>query len=170
MISAIVRPKRIWLLLARTALGMIFLYAGILKTFSTQEFAEQIAKYQLVPDAAVNLMAMGLPAFEIVCGLMVITGIFQSAGSLSMVLLLITFLGATTFGLVRGLSIDCGCFGNHSWLDASPLIALLRDTALLVLAGCVYWESGIGHMQKKSLGVVPHPTEKNSASAYHNPG
>ena len=122
--------------LCRFVLGAIFIFAATLKLGAPQEFADNIAAYHLVPDSVIGLMALGLPLFELVCGLFLLTGYFCTIGLLSIIGLLVLFLMAVLVALARGLPIECGCFGGQSWLDANPWAALLRDCALL--AGAVY--------------------------------
>jgi hypothetical protein len=55
---------------------------------------------------------------------------------LSIIGLLVLFLAAVLVTVVRGLPMECGCFGGQSWLDANPWAALLRDGVLL--AGAVH--------------------------------
>ena len=59
-------------------------------------------------------------------------------GALGILGMLSVFAGALGVALLRGLSIDCGCFGAHSWLDMNLWMALFRDLILLALAGVVY--------------------------------
>jgi putative oxidoreductase len=117
-------------------LGAIFIYAATLKIAAPQEFADNIAAYHLVPNSIIGPMALGLPLFELACGVFLVTGYFCMTGLLSIIGLLVLFAVAVLFAVVRGLPIECGCFGVQSWFDASPLAALLRDGALL--AGAVY--------------------------------
>jgi putative oxidoreductase len=122
----------------RLLLGSIFIYAAILKMDSPQDFADNIAAFRLLPDSIVNLFALGLPLFELACGLFVLTGLFLRIGLLGILSLLALFMGALTLALLRGLSIDCGCFGALGWLGSNPWVALFRDAVLLGVAVFVY--------------------------------
>jgi len=120
----------------RMMLGAIFIYAASSKLGAPQEFADSIAAYRLVPGPIISIMALGLPLFELACGLFLLTGYFCATGLLSIIGLLVLFLAALLVAVVRGLPVECGCFGAHSWLDANPWMALVRDGVLL--AGAVY--------------------------------
>ena len=120
----------------RMVLGAIFIYAALVKLGAPQDFADSIASYHLVPGPIISLMALGLPLFELACGLFLLTGYFCATGLLSVIGLLVLFLGALLVAVVRGLPVECGCFGAHSWLDVNPWLALVRDGVLL--AGAVY--------------------------------
>jgi uncharacterized membrane protein YphA (DoxX/SURF4 family) len=122
--------------LCRIALGAIFIYAAVVKISAPQSLADRIASYQLVPYPVISPIALGLPLFELACGLSLLTGYFCTTALLSVVTLLFLFLAALISALARGLPIDCGCFGVHSWLDAKPWLALGRDGVLLL--GAIY--------------------------------
>jgi putative oxidoreductase len=124
--------------IGRLFLGAVFIYAAILKIGSPQDFADSIAAYQILPVLIINLFALGLPFFELACGLLALTGFFLRIGVLGILAMLIMFIAALATSLLRGLDINCGCFGAHSWFDSNPWVALLHDTCLLILAILVY--------------------------------
>jgi len=124
--------------IGRFLLGAVFVYAAIFKIISPQDFADSLAAYRMLPFPVINLLALGLPLFELVCGLLVLTGFFLRIGVLGIFAMLTVFIAALAIALLRGLSIHCGCFGAHSWLDSNPWIALLRDGILLVFAVFIY--------------------------------
>jgi len=122
----------------RLVLGIVFIYAAILKIASPQEFADSIAAYQILPFTVIDLLALGLPLFELACGLLVLSGFFFRTGVVGIIGLLAVFVGASITAQLKGLSIDCGCFGAHSWLDSNPWMVLIRDGLLLGLAVFLY--------------------------------
>ena len=129
---------RSWQLIARLIVGGAFIYAGILKIYSPLDFADHIAAYQLLPSGMINIMALGLPFFEIACGLLVLAGFQIRIGTIGISAMLLVFMGAIVIALQKGLLIDCGCFGGHSWFESNLWVALGRDGVLLLLAGFVY--------------------------------
>jgi putative oxidoreductase len=122
----------------RLIVGAIFIFAAVVKICSPQDFADSIASYQIVPSSAVNIMAMGLPLFELGCGLLMLTGFFVRIGGMGIMVMLAIFIGALIIALSRGLSINCGCFEAKTLLDSDPWVALVRDTILLGLTFFVY--------------------------------
>ena len=124
--------------MSRLILGAIFIYAGIQKIRSPLQFADNIASYQILPPILVSVLAIGLPPFEIICGLLVLAGFYIRVGALALVIMLSIFSGAVLYATIKGLTISCGCFGDASWLESSPFISLGRDVLLLSLSMVVY--------------------------------
>lgn len=61
-------------LAVRLAMGGAFVYAGAIKVGDPQQFADNVASFQLLPNAIVNPFALALPVFEILTGLLLIAG------------------------------------------------------------------------------------------------
>jgi uncharacterized membrane protein YphA (DoxX/SURF4 family) len=139
--------------IARILLGLVFIYAAIIKITAPQDFADSIAAYQILPFSVINVVAIGLPLFELVCGLLLIAGFALRLSLLGILAMLSVFTLAIGLGMLRGISLDCGCFGSHSWLDSNPSIALVRDLALLVIAVYLY-RSCLENPQPDPAGVT----------------
>jgi uncharacterized membrane protein YphA (DoxX/SURF4 family) len=129
-----------WLpVIARWVLGGVFVVAGALKVYPAELFANDIARYGLLPVTWVNLAALVLPWIEIVAGGLLVAGVWKRAGAAVVAVLCALFLGALTVGLWRGLEV-CGCFGATLARRVSGW-SLVEDGALLVLALCLWWKS-----------------------------
>jgi len=132
-----------WLALAiRIAIGAAFVYAGIIKLQDPSEFAINIASFQILPNFLISPMALALPPFEIICGALLIAGVWRRAAALGIVVLLTVFLIAIAAALARGLTIDCGCFGTGTPSRAKMWLDLGRDALLLGGALIAYGYSG----------------------------
>jgi uncharacterized membrane protein YphA (DoxX/SURF4 family) len=122
-------PAAILALILRIALGAIFVYAAWTKLREPWAmFAISIDSYQVLPAWAVELTARGLPWFELLLGVLLITGLLRRPAMLSTSLLLLVFFGLMIRALIKGMEIDCGCFGPG---DRLSWVTLLRDGALL---------------------------------------
>jgi uncharacterized membrane protein YphA (DoxX/SURF4 family) len=135
--------------LGRGLLGFLFVYAAMEKLSSPRDFAEAIAAYQVLPAPLISIVALGLPVFELACGALVLSGFYMRVGVLGMTTMLLVFNGALLLARVRGLAIDCGCFGGHSWLDAPGWISFARDGVLLLMAIMLYRVAGVQTHQKE---------------------
>ncbi len=113
----------------RIVVGGLFLYAGALKIADPLGFAQDIDNYRLVPRAIAFFTALILPWVEVLAGAALVAGLFKrtSAGLISLMLVFFILLVAVT--MVRGLDVDCGCFGALSRKAGWTLI--LEDAAML---------------------------------------
>ncbi|NOR12324.1 MAG: DoxX family membrane protein [Candidatus Aminicenantes bacterium] len=133
-----IRNKSI-LLVFRLVVGGVFIWAGLLKILDPLEFAQNIANYRVFSRDLSLLAAIVLPWLEILCGVLVIFGIFRSASSLLLSSLLAAFLVLITVTIFRGLDVDCGCFGSLGrHVDYSLLLA---DIVLLYLTLSIFVSS-----------------------------
>jgi putative oxidoreductase len=113
----------------------VFLYAGAAKVFDAGGLASSIRAYGLsLPEWFVTLSAHLLPLLEIVLGLYLIVGLFTRTAAWVTSFLTIVFTVALLQGALRGLEIDCGCFGSTSGGGTSSLwLDVLRDLGFLAL-------------------------------------
>jgi len=122
----------VFALICRLALAIIFFYAGIEKAINPIDFAVAIYNYRLLPDYAINFVAVFLPYLEIIIAISFIIGINVRGAALLSTLLFLTFAIALTINLARGLDISCGCFGatsgNINWFY------LVRDFFLFCIS------------------------------------
>ena len=126
-----------WFVLAlRLSLGGVFLYAGTTKVTNPQEFADSIATFKMLPPQVLNIVALGLPPFEILLGLMLVSGWKARAASLALAGLSIVFGLALGQALIRGLVVDCGCFGSGEPSTLKTWASFGR--AFLLLAGSLW--------------------------------
>jgi len=129
-------------LVLRLIVGGVFLYAGILKARSPEAFADSIAAFRILPLSFINLFALGLPVLEVVTGLLLATGFQLRIGAFSALFLSALFVIALLSAGLRGLNIDCGCFGAAA-RSGSLGIALGRDILLAAMALTVYRQAVI---------------------------
>jgi uncharacterized membrane protein YphA (DoxX/SURF4 family) len=104
--------NKYFLLACRIILGIVFIFAAITKAYEPDGFAQSIANYKLIPFSLVNFLAIILPWIELSAGLLLIFGISVKENSAILSVLLFVFIIAIAISLVRGLDIDCGCFGT----------------------------------------------------------
>ncbi len=126
---------RWFLLILRVVLGGVFVYAGTLKLVHPLAFADSIATFQLLPPQLINVVALSLPPFEIIVGAMLLFGIFQRQAAFSLLVLTGIFMLFLFQAIVRGLEVDCGCFGSGEPSAWSAWISLGRN--LFLALGCV---------------------------------
>lgn len=141
---------RYFVLLLRIILGGILVYAGWAKLFEMASLAKAIDNYQILPYGAINIFAMVLPPIEIIAGLGMIFGVFLDGALVVSTALFALFVIAVESAILRGLNIDCGCFGTFD-AEVVGVKVLLRD--VLFLLGCIpIWMSRCSNCARCSRG------------------
>lgn len=116
-------------LLLRIALGCVFVFSAWLKLRDPwQLFAMAVDAYRLLPQWAVIVVARTLPWAELLLGLLLISGVWLRVSASAASLLLLGFLTMMVRSYLKGMKIDCGCFGSG---DPISLLTLARDSGLL---------------------------------------
>ena len=138
----------------RIVLGRVFIYASLDKIKHPDLFAEAVYNYQLLPEIAVNLVAISLPWLELLSGILLVLGLWMEGSILILSGLMVVFIGALGINLARGLDVHCGCFITQS-SDPITILTLFRDSLFLLLAFYLFWLYQIRQVQVKfSLSKV----------------
>jgi hypothetical protein len=122
--------------IVRLVLGSVFVYAGLLKGLDPEAFAGQVAAYNLLPYQWNFIVAAFLPFVELIVGLHLIFNRWVRAAAVVVAGLCGTFLVLLASLLIRGMEIDCGCFGPHD--TSTPLQAVARNLILLAMAHFIF--------------------------------
>ena len=124
----------------RTGAGENFLLAAVPKIIKPHDFAVAVFRYQLLPDAAINLAAIFLPWIELIAAIAILVPRTRGGAAAILAALLAVFTAAIAINLVRGINISCGCFTLDA--DAGPIgwEEVARDLVFLALAGIVLWD------------------------------
>jgi len=116
----------------RVLLALVFLYAAYTKLRQPwMLFAMSIDAYQLFPQWAVLLLGHWLPWLEVLIGVFLLVGVLLRYVAAGATVLLIIFFALMTRAFIKGMTIDCGCFGLGEAISAKTL---LRDGFLLTLS------------------------------------
>ena len=121
------------------ALAGVFVYAGVDKLRDPLQFADSIAAFAMLPTPLITPFALGLPIFEVLCGLLILVPPSRRVSALALSLANTMFLVALASALARGITLDCGCFGTGTpsrprmWLEAALDVALLAASLSVYL-------------------------------------
>ena len=128
-------------LLVRIGLGSVLIIAGGLKAVNPQKSAMAVRAYEVLPIPVANFFGFVLPWSEIAIGLILMLGAFvRVAGLLSAAVMLLFILAISQAGL-RGLSIDCGCFGGGGKVaqgETKYLAEIFRDIGFMLMGLYAY--------------------------------
>ena len=129
MIARILTGRGLNLVL-RLFLGGLFVFASWHKVIEPSGFAMSVRGYKIIPFAYSNLFALVMSWSELIAGIMLILGIFTRKAAGAIAILLVMFIVAITLVVVRGMTVDCGCFSSEGGSSASWLL-IVRNVALL---------------------------------------
>jgi putative oxidoreductase len=124
--------------IARLVVGGVFVVAGAIKLLDPAAFAQDIGNYQAFPWWTWNLAAAVVPVIEIFAGLAVLTGFKRRGGAIVLGSLTIAFLGLIASVMIRGIDLNCGCFGEATEASAVGWPLVFRDLGLLVAIVVAY--------------------------------
>ena len=159
------KKARPWIgLLARLGLGGVLLYAGYLKAFTPDKSMMAVRAYELLPIWLANAFGIILPWLEMGAGLLLIVGVAVRYAAIFGAVLMVAFIIAIAQAWARGLSIDCGCFGDGGAVDPSEtkyLESILRDIGFALLGFYLirYPVTKFALEKNKSLQQKPTPGE-----------
>ncbi|ROR91707.1 MauE/DoxX family redox-associated membrane protein [Nocardioides aurantiacus] len=130
-----------WLgLLARLVVGNVWLYAGWLKVGDPAASTTAVRAYQLLPPDVADAVGRVLPAVEIGVGLLLVLGLLSRIAAVVSALLLAAFVVGIVSVWLRGIPIDCGCFGGGGYdpdAFAQYPWEIARDVGLLLASAFV---------------------------------
>ena len=117
---------------ARVLFGLVFIWASFDKILNPDAFAQIVYNYQVLPDALINPVAIFLPWFEMVCGVLLVIGRFSLGAGVLLELLLAVFVVILAVNAARGLDIDCGCFSTAGG-GSNMALDIVRDLAIMAV-------------------------------------
>ncbi|MDD5089125.1 MAG: hypothetical protein PHI18_10070, partial [bacterium] len=133
----------------RIALAAVFLSAAVPKLLDPATFAKDILNYRvslpLIGQDYVFLVAAFMPALELIGALALLFPRWKRAGSLVIGSLLVLFIALIAQAVIRGLNIDCGCFGRSAvsltLAEEVGLSKIFENTFWLILAAFIFFRS-----------------------------
>jgi uncharacterized membrane protein YphA (DoxX/SURF4 family) len=137
-------------LFLRILLAAVFLYAAYSKIRQPWLlFAMSIDSYGLLPERSVLLVARALPWLELLLGLWLASGYGLRYAALAASAQLLLFFFVMLRSYVKGLGIDCGCFGVG---EALTVKTLARDG---LLAACAILLTVLAFSARRSPNRAP---------------
>lgn len=165
-----VRRRNVLGLAARLVLGGLYVSMGLAKAVYPADFLKLVREYGFVADPlALNLIAAGLPWFEVFCGLLILGGVaIRGTAAISLGMLVpFTVLVWQRALAIQGASglpfcavrFDCGCGAGEVWicqkLAENGLLILLSLWLLAVRRpGWCLWHSPFGPGRSGSAGAA----------------
>lgn len=127
-------------LLFRILLGLIFLFAGLAKISDPVRFMLTLREFGLFPETVIPFLTLYLPWLEFVLGLFLMIGLLYRPSAFLLACLNTLFGIAILTVIVRGMEIDCGCFGLLADIlkipDMANMKAVIRN--IIFIGMCLY--------------------------------
>jgi len=126
---------------ARLILGIVLIWAGASKVTDLAGSVQATSAYQILPYGLAKVVGQTLPFIEIGVGILLVIGLFTRIMGVVGALMMLAFVIAISSVWARGISIDCGCFGEGGAIGEAEAIAkypweILRDLGLMA---CGIW-------------------------------
>ena len=125
--------------LARLIVGVVDVWAGVVKFPDPAGNVRQVRAFQILPEAVVPTVGHALPTVEILIGAMLILGLLTRTFAVLAGIFFVAFIIGIASAWARGLEINCGCFGSHG-VPADPhrqyAVDIARDLGLVI---CAAW-------------------------------
>jgi len=125
-------------LVCRFVIGSVFLVSGLAKISDQVRFLLTLRAFRFFPDPLVPFAAIVLPWLEFFLGLFVLVGLFLGTSALMIAALNLVFAAALLSVIMRGIEIDCGCFGLVADLlglpDQADFKAVVRNLVFATMS------------------------------------
>jgi len=130
----------VWI--ARIISGMVFIVSGWSKSVDPRGFVLKIEEYlnvwgiyDVIPIDIVLIGAVGLSLFELVTGVLLVTGSLRRSSAICGLLMMLFMLPLTAYIAIANPVADCGCFGDLFIIsNTATFIKNLIITVLLIIA------------------------------------
>jgi uncharacterized membrane protein YphA (DoxX/SURF4 family) len=123
----------------RFAVGAVFVYSGLTKVVDIDGTIRAVRAYDLLPEWIVPTAGTALPVLELALAALLLSGLLTRLAAAIVVALSAAFFIGIASAWARGLSIQCGCFGNGG-LTPHPVPGYVRELVLngLMIIACVW--------------------------------
>lgn len=122
-------------LVSRVGLACLFGYAAYQKLGDLPALATSISHYRVVPEALIGWAALMVPSFEVVVTLGLVTPWLHRGSALLSAAMLWIFAAAMVQARLRGINLECGCFGA----DSTVVVGASTIGRNLVLGAIALW-------------------------------
>ena len=133
---------------AKFAIGFVFIFAGIEKIAEPGLFSDSVANYKLLPLFAVNFFAVAIPWIEVISGILLIFDKYVKENAFIFNSLMSLFTIMVLIAVIRGLDINCGCFGTAE-AQKVGFEKIMENLGLIILGLYVYFFSDNSSIQPK---------------------
>lgn len=118
--------------IAEIGVGIAFLWAGVVKLLDPPAFLSAILTYEVFSYKLSAVASLVVPYLEVCIGICLVFRVLKGGARLLATGLLLVFIALLTQAAVRGLDVDCGCFGSSATSSESGFFwPIARDVLML---------------------------------------
>lgn len=133
--------KKVFLYLSILILFLVYFSAGIIKILTPRQFYGAVLSYEIIKEPfAVAMISSIVPFLEIFSTLFLLIPAWRKSSSLIIFLMSVIFLFAILSAYLRGINMDCGCFGGIL-VGETGLSSIIRNIFLAFLSAFVFIKS-----------------------------
>lgn len=128
----------VWLCeLGLAGLFLLAAYNKLIGPNGPQLFMASVQAFKLpLGDALTRFATSATPWVELIAAVLLLRGVWSRAAATVLSLLLVLFIALIISALVRGLNVECGCFGKLSPFCKGPLgMCNLIQNGIMLAAG-----------------------------------
>jgi protein-disulfide isomerase len=119
----------------RLGLAAVWFFAGLAKVREPAAFVRAVRAYDVTPEWLSQAIGYGLPILEICLAVLLVLGLATRAVAIVSATLLTVFIIGVAQAGIRGIKLECGCFGGGgSSTKTTYLLDIARDSGLLLLS------------------------------------
>jgi hypothetical protein len=127
--------------LGATVLSIVMGTAALAKLTDLEAFRRTLLGYLWIPKSSTSFLSRAIPLLEAGVAVGVWIPIARDAAALLGVVLLSAFTVLLIAHLMKGVHIDCGCFGSRGKQRVTPF-SVVRNLALIAAALAVLVDAG----------------------------
>lgn len=128
---------------ARLLLAAVWVVAAVSKMGDPAASVRAVRAYRILPEWLAKGVGYGLPFLELGLAVLLLVGLATRVAAMLSATMLAVFLAGIVSASVRGLQIECGCFGGGGQLGSGQSTAytadIVRDSGLLLVSLFLVW-------------------------------
>lgn len=116
-------------------LGAVLLLSAYCHLHNPMMFLRNVVDYQIVSGEWAIWISAVLPLLQVLLGVWLVLGFHLKWASAATSILLSVYLAAQISVMIRGLVIDCGCFGPASSIVGYQTVSIVAACLALAIGG-----------------------------------
>lgn len=129
-------------ILSRWIIAAIFSISAVMKMTSFRDTTVAVLGYEIIGISLASYVAIGLISMEIVMAVWGFSGWKKQLFHQVTITIFVVFIMLIISAWVRGLEINCGCFGSSEVPD-NPIVGyikdIIRDCIFIAISGAGLW-------------------------------